>query len=131
MSGPPPQTSDERMDRAIGNLLRAGVLASAAVVLLGAGLHLARHGGDPVPDRSEFRPEPPEFSQPVQIVRSALSGSGRAIIQFGLLLLIATPVARVAFSTVAFARQRDYLYVAITLVVLAILLYGLFSGRSG
>jgi uncharacterized membrane protein len=129
MSGPAADNADERMDRAIGNLLRAGVLASAGVVLLGAALYLARHGADPVPDRHEFRQEKEEFRYPREIVRSALSGRGRSIIQLGLLLLIATPVARVAFSSLAFARQRDYLYVAITLIVLAILLYSLFSGQ--
>ena len=55
---------------------------------------------------------------------------GQAIIQFGLLLLIATPVARVAFSAVGFAIERDSMYVVITLIVLAILLYSLF-GSSG
>ena len=49
----------------------------------------------------------------------------RGIIQFGLVLLIATPVARVAFSVAAFALQRDNTYVAITLIVLAVLLFSL------
>jgi len=57
-----------------------------------------------------------------------MHGSGRAIIELALLLLIATPVARVAFSAVAFAVEGDYLYVGITLIVLAILLYSLFVG---
>ena len=43
-----------------------------------------------------------------------LGGRGRALIQLGLLLLIATPVARVAFSVFAFERQRDWTYVGIT-----------------
>ena len=50
-----------------------------------------------------------------------LDGRGRALIQLGLLLLIATPVARVAFSVFAFERQRDWTYVGITLFVLAVL----------
>jgi Protein of unknown function (DUF1634) len=41
------------------------------------------------------------------------------------LLLLATPVARVVFSIAAFALERDRMYVGITLVVLAILAYGL------
>jgi uncharacterized membrane protein len=49
-------------------------------------------------------------------------------VQLGVLLLIATPVARVAFSALAFARQRDYTYVALTLFVLAVLLCSLFVG---
>jgi len=48
----------------------------------------------------------------------------RAIIQFGLLLLIATPIARVAFSLVGFALERDRSYVVITSIVLAVLIYG-------
>jgi uncharacterized membrane protein len=45
-----------------------------------------------------------------------------------LLLLILTPVARVAFSVAAFALERDWTYVAITLIVLAVLIYSL-AGR--
>jgi uncharacterized membrane protein len=54
--------------------------------------------------------------------------SAAAVIQFGLLLLIATPVARVVFSAIAFAVERDKLYVAFTLTVLAILTYSLMGG---
>ena len=53
------------------------------------------------------------------IVHGAAHGSGLSTIQLGLLLLIATPVARVIFAAVGFAIERDYLYVGITLVVLA------------
>jgi uncharacterized membrane protein len=47
--------------------------------------------------------------------------------QLGLLLLIATPIARVMFSAVAFAMERDRMYVGFTLIVLAVLLYSLFG----
>jgi hypothetical protein len=47
------------------------------------------------------------------------------VIQFGLLLLIATPLARVAFSVAAFALQRDRTYVVVTLFVLVVVLLGL------
>jgi uncharacterized membrane protein len=63
------------------------------------------------------------------IVKDALAFRGRGLIQLGLLLLIATPVARVAFSAVAFAIQRDRLYVAVTLIVLAVLIYSLTGGH--
>ena len=49
-------------------------------------------------------------------------------IQLGLLLLIATPILRVAVSTFDFLRERDWLYVTVTLIVLAVLIYGLMSG---
>ncbi len=53
------------------------------------------------------------------------------MIQLGLLLLIATPIARVAFSVVGFAIERDRMYVVFTLIVLAILLYSLLGSGVG
>jgi uncharacterized membrane protein len=63
------------------------------------------------------------------ILREAFHGRGRGIIQLGLLLLIATPVARVAFSVVGFALERDRIYVGVTLIVLAVLMYSLLTGQ--
>jgi uncharacterized membrane protein len=54
------------------------------------------------------------------------TGDPATIIQLGILLLIATPVARVAFALVAFAIERDRLYVAVSLIVLAVLLFSFF-----
>jgi uncharacterized membrane protein len=129
MSDQPRRGPDERMEQVIGNLLRVGVVTAALVVAAGGALFLLRHGAEPAPDRRVFVPLPPELARSDKIVEGVLQGSGRALIQFGLLLLIATPVVRVGFSALAFARQGDRTYVAITLVVLAVLLYGLFSGQ--
>ncbi len=74
-----------------------------------------------------FHGEPENLKSVSQIVHGALAGSARAIIQLGLLLLIATPVARVIFSAIAFAIEHDYMYVVITLIVLGILLYSLLA----
>jgi hypothetical protein len=63
------------------------------------------------------------------VLSAAFSGDGRGIMQLGLFLLIATPVARVVFSLLAFAIQRDHLYVGITLVVLAVLTFSLTGGQ--
>src|SRR5262245_8876865 len=120
--------SDERVESILGNLLRAGVILSALVVLAGGTIYLARHGDEPT-DHRVFHGEPAEFRTVRGIVSAALALSGRGVIQLGLLLLIATPVTRVLFSVVAFARQRDYAYVVITLVVLAVLAYGLVWGE--
>jgi len=126
---PPSSWSDHDIEQIIGNLLRAGVIASALVIAVGGAIYLCRHAHEPVKDRSEFVPEGPEFSRPVEIVKAAFRWSGRGLIQFGLLLLIATPVARVVFSAYAFARQGDRTYLAITLFVLTVLVYSLFSGH--
>jgi uncharacterized membrane protein len=116
---------DERLDLMLGNLLRAGVVLSALVVAAGGAVYLARHGREPV-DLREFRGEPGEYRHPVAVARAAAGGGARAVIQVGLLLLIATPVARVAFSLFAFARQRDWIYTTVTTVVLGVLLFSLF-----
>lgn len=110
----------------MGNLLRVGVLASAVVVLLGGLLYLVRDARHAAPDLGTFEPE--LLRSPIQIVREATALHPLGLIMFGLLLLIATPVARVIFSVAAFALQRDYLYIFFTLLVLAVLLYSLFSG---
>ena len=121
---------DRRIEVILGNLLRTGVLVSAAVVLAGACIYLYRHAHDPA-DYRVFRGEPSEYRTISGVIQSVISGRGQGIIQLGLLLLIATPIARVAFSVVGFAIERDRLYVAFTLLVLAILLYSfLGSGIS-
>jgi uncharacterized membrane protein len=116
--------TDQKIEIIIGTLLRAGVLLSATVVAIGTCIYLVRHGRE-APDFGTFHGEPENLQSIPAILHGALDGSGRAIIQLGLLLLIATPIARVVFSAVAFALERDYLYVGITLVVLAVLLYSL------
>lgn len=115
---------DHRIEVVIGNLLRAGVLISAAVVLLGAVIYLSRHAMQPT-DFHVFRGEAAALRTVPAIVRGAVYLHGKSIIQLGLLLLIATPIARVVFSVVGFAIERDYLYVVLTLIVFAVLLYSL------
>jgi uncharacterized membrane protein len=120
--------TDERVEQVIGNLLRFGVLTAAAVVLIGGILYLCEHGLA-VPDHRTFHGEPADLRSPVGIVQDALVGDSRGLIQFGLLLLIATPVARVVFSVFAFAREHDAVYVVVTLIVLAVLLFSLFNSH--
>jgi uncharacterized membrane protein len=118
--------TDRQVERSIAILLRAGVLLAASVVLLGGILHLRQRGSDP-PHYHTFRGEPVDLMKPSLVIRGALSGRPEAIIQLGLLLLILTPVARVLFSTAAFAFEGDRMYVIMTLMVLAVLLYSLMA----
>lgn len=120
--------TDLQVEEWIGNLLRAGVTLAAVVVLFGGIVYLARHGYA-APQYHVFVGEPTDLRTISGIMKDLLAFQGRGLIQFGLLLLIATPVARVAFSVVAFAIERDRLYVVVTLIVLAILTYSLAGGR--
>src|SRR5271157_1927786 len=119
---------DLEIEIIISALLRTGVILAAAVVLFGAVVYLAHYGLDAMNYRT-FHSDPEFLRSLTGVVRSAIHLDGRAIIQLGLLILIATPVARVAFSAVAFAIEGDYLYVWITLFVLAVLLYSLLGSH--
>jgi uncharacterized membrane protein len=116
--------TEERVEQWMVALLRTGVIIAAILVLTGGIVYLARHPGA-VPDYHAFRGEPAELRTISGIFGRALAGSGRGLIQMGLLILIATPIARVAFSVFAFLYQRDWIYVVVTLIVLGLLGYSL------
>lgn len=125
-SDTPVVTSGNATEIVIGNLLRVGVLLSAVVVLMGGVLYLWQFGELPA-HHQVFQGEPLALRTVPGIVTLAAQRDPRGIIALGILLLIATPIARVVFSVWAFARERDRLYVGITLVVLALLLCSLFQ----
>lgn len=127
--------SDERLEQVLGNLLRAGVLLAAAVVLAGGILYLFRYGETKIATNRVFQgnapatEEVPELNSFLGIFQWALRGHSRGIIQLGLLLLVATPIARVVFSALVFVLERDRIYILVTLVVLAVLIYSLIWGK--
>jgi uncharacterized membrane protein len=118
------QRNEEQTDRIIGVLLRTGVLTAASIVFAGGFWYLARFGRL-VPNYHTFRGEPQDLRSVAGVWKGVLGHQPRSVIQFGLLLLIATPIARVAFSVIAFAFARDKLYLALTIVVLAVLIWSL------
>src|SRR5437588_9091117 len=111
--------TDEKTEYIIGNLLRAGVTLSAIVVLAGGILYLVRYGHSPA-DYRVFRGEPTDLRHVSGIVRDGLALHSRGIIQLGLVLLIVTPVARVAFAVFACVVGGDRMYVVDWLSVFAI-----------
>jgi uncharacterized membrane protein len=117
------------VEQVIGRLLQIGVLLAALVVLVGGALILAQHGGTAT-SYAVFQGEP-EFLRSIgSIVRGAFALNSLALTQLGLLLLIATPIVRVAFTLGAFALQRDRTYVVVTTIVLVLLLYGFLYGKA-
>lgn len=118
-------SEDRVMSNIIGWLLQGGVMLSSAVIILGLIL-LA------------FTPQ--AFSQasvetfphtPGMLWTGLQNWQAEAVITLGLLLLIATPVLRVAVSVVAFGLEHDWRYVVITLIVLAILIISFTIGHGG
>jgi uncharacterized membrane protein len=117
---------EQRTEIVIAYLLRTGVLTAAVVVIVGAVLYL---GARPIArvDYRTFHAVPDALRTVHGIVHAAFSGDSLAIMQLGLLLLIATPIVRVMFSVAAFSIEGDRMYVLFTLIVLGVLLYSLFG----
>ncbi len=124
----PRKVTDRQIELLIGTLLRVGVIVAACIAVAGGLWFLVGHGGE-VPRYGAFHGEPSILRSVVGVVQGVIALRSDAVIQLGLLLLIAVPILRVAVSIVAFAAERDWLYCAVTLLVLAILLFSLLGGR--
>lgn len=124
-----PKWDDQAMEVAIARLLRFGVTLSAAVVLVGGVLYLSQaHGAEP--DYATFHGIAAPLRQTVAgVAQGVRRADGRSVIALGLLLLIATPIARVVFAACGFLRKGDWLYFGVSAAVLAILLYSLLFSR--
>lgn len=116
--------TDQRIEMFLGQLLRLGVALAALVVISGGILYL-KSAPTTIPNYKIFHGQPKEFTSVRETVQGSADFEPLAIIQLGLLLLIATPVARVFFSIVGFLMERDWLYIGVTIIVLVLLLHSL------
>jgi uncharacterized membrane protein len=131
-TSPPPPEHVRRVELVISTLLRAGVLVSFAVILAGLFLSFIHH-----PDYRTSYSVLEQLTTPGRVVphsigdviRGVRDFRGEAIVALGLLLLIATPVLRVAVSIVVFAIDRDWVFVSVTAFVLAMLILSFLLGR--
>jgi len=121
---------DKDIQVILGTLLRVGVIASMAVVFAGAVIYLLVYHSDMV-DYHKFDPLKTEYSSITAIFQGLSRLDSKAIIQFGTVLLIFTPVTRIVFSIFSFLIERDYLYVVIGLFVLCIILISLSNKLVG
>jgi uncharacterized membrane protein len=115
---------DKRLEIIIGRLLQTGVLLAAAVVIAGGALYLVRHHSNPASYR-RFVAGGPAIQTLPGIIESAAHFNGEGLMQIGLVLLILTPVARVAMAVAGFFLERDRLYTVVSLIVLLILAFSL------
>jgi len=120
---------DTDMQVVIGWVLRLGVFISMLVVFLGGVIYLYRHGQE-VADYRLFKGIPDFLQTGGGILNGILTFRGRAIIETGIILLIATPIIRVICSAIGFVLEKDYLYIGITLLVLAIIFTSMLSGHA-
>jgi uncharacterized membrane protein len=120
---------DSDIQTLIGWVLRGGVVLSIGICICGAVIYLLGHGHD-IANYRNFKGGP--ASMPIdEIFKSIMTLKGRAIIQAGIILLIATPILRVLFSAYGFAIEKDYLYTGITLLVLIIIFTSMLGGHAG
>ena len=119
--------SDQDLDVSVAMVLRIGVTLAAIVVILG-GVLLRHKLFDTVPDYTHFDPGDPGLRSMTGIVDGAINFTPKSVIQLGLVLLIATPVARVLLCVIGFARQRNMLYIAVSTIVLVILIFSFVRG---
>ena len=119
---------DRDVEKIVGQLLRFGVITASLVVLLGGILFLIQNGAGARPDYHIFKGEQDSYITFEGIFLGLFTFKPMAIIQFGVLLLIITPIMRIVFSLFAFMLEKDKLYVIITLIVLGIILASTFGG---
>jgi uncharacterized membrane protein len=134
-SSPATHAADARLKRVelfLSLILRTGVIVSFIVIVAGTALAFARQNEYAATPEALRHLTEPGAAYP-RTLRAIVSESaqfrGPALIMLGLLLLVATPVIRVAASVVVFALQRDRVFVALTLIVLVLLLTALWLGR--
>ncbi|HEY9648936.1 MAG TPA: DUF1634 domain-containing protein [Chroococcidiopsis sp.] len=118
------QAHDREFGRWLGVILKSGVWLASLVVLTGGVLYVMQHGMEPV-NYHHFRGEPARLRSPVGVITAVRAGQPRGVIQLGLLILIATPIVRVAVSWLVFMKRRDIVYSVVTGLVLIGLMYSL------
>ncbi|MEO6837511.1 MAG: DUF1634 domain-containing protein [Ginsengibacter sp.] len=120
--------SDYDIESVMGTLLITGVIISGTFILFG-GIYYLSQSGFSKPHFHTFSGEPSDLRSIKQIFNGVIHFDSLAIIQMGILLLIATPISRVIFSVIGFLFEKDYLYVIISLIVLGIIGYSILSAH--
>ena len=116
----------------IGNTLRRGVTLACVLAALGGLYYLIAHGADAVPDYRHFDPHTAaaqtDYTSLMGIVRGVAALNAHSCIQLGVVALILTPILRVVLSLFDFTLERDWLYAAITAIVLAVIVVNSIGG---
>jgi len=121
---------DTDIQQIIGWVLRLGVIISMTIVFIGGCFYWYRHSGETA-SYSKFVGVPRFVHSAPGIWNGILTFRGRAIIQAGIILLIATPIIRVLFSMLGFLLEKDWLYTGISLLVLGIIIASALTGNAG
>ncbi len=125
-----PNSQEKDFQNIIGNLLRYGVWTALSVAAFGGVVYLLHHGQE-IEDYSVFKENDKNIFEVIaSIYQGVIQGKGDSIIFSGIILLFLTPVFRVLLSLFSFLLEKDYLYVAITIIVIGIIILSISFGFS-
>lgn len=111
----------------ISRTLRWGVTIASVLAFIGGVFYFLQHGTELL-DASKYTSfsyadtQNPATTTFTGIIQGALTGNSESLIQLGVIALLLTPIMRVVLSLFDFVKQRDWLYVAITAFVLAVII---------
>jgi len=122
---------EKKLEIYISKILKIGVLLSCGITLFGGILYLFQHN-----TLLNYKTLPAEpFAGTSDYLRNLSTTlprvfqlDGAAIIQLGIIVLIGTPIARVVFAGIVFLIEKDYMYVAISFIVLSIIFANMLFG---
>jgi len=120
--------ADLDMEQIIGIQLRYGVVIASLIVLIGGLVYLHQTGSSAVPHYHSFIGTKAGFTTIDEIFKGVYAINAKGIIELGVIVLIATPIFRIAFSLVGFIIEKDKLYIGITLIVLTVMMLSIFGG---
>lgn len=120
--------ADHDIEQFIGLQLRYGVILSSVIVFIGGLIYLSQSGQLPLPAYHQFIGTKGGYTSIAQIFSGVRGLRAKGIIQFGVVVLIATPILRIAFSLVGFVLEKDKMYILITTVVLTVMMISIFGG---
>ncbi|MCL1868032.1 MAG: DUF1634 domain-containing protein [Paludibacter sp.] len=116
----------------IGKSLRAGVIAAMTLTVVGGVIYLFQHHGITIAiaqnSNAAFTGTATYLRELSTIIPRIAQFDGAAIIQLGVIVLIATPVLRVVMSLISFVIEKDKLYIAISAIVLIVILGNMIFG---
>lgn len=130
-----PDIPKHDMRTAIGRALRIGVTVACVIAFIGGAYYLWRHGGEPMPDYTQFIPvdqrsEQTDYTSLSGIIHGVLNLQATEWIQMGVVVLILTPIIRVLLSLMEFSLNRDWIYVGITAIVFLVILMNSLEGAA-
>ncbi|GAA3976850.1 DUF1634 domain-containing protein [Mucilaginibacter dorajii] len=120
--------ADQDIEQLIGLQLRYGVITASVIVLLGGLIYLYQSGSSGMPSYHTFIGTKAGFTTANEIITGLKTINAKSVIQLGVIVLIATPILRIAFSLIGFILEKDRLYIGITFIVLSVMMISIFGG---